>query len=90
MQENQEVFYTVARHKKLLIFDIDQSNQKIRMKRSTGKITWALDYQKIKDVHDQIHNGELKLDQYAIAKEVPTWGTYITALLTYLGTERIA
>ena len=40
MQKNREEFYTVARHKKLLIVDADERSQKIVMKRSTGKNTW--------------------------------------------------
>jgi hypothetical protein len=57
-----------------LIADIDETALKIRMKRSTGKITWPLDYEKLKGVHDQIHRGEIILDPYEIDKAVPTWG----------------
>ena len=89
MQKTQEEFYTLVRNKKLLIADVDERNQKIRMIRSTGKTTWALKYSKLVEIHDLIHDGHLNLDQYAIAKEAPTWGTYIAALLQHLGTKAI-
>jgi hypothetical protein len=85
MQENRTVFYTAEGRRKLWIADVDESSQKIRLKRSTGEITWPLDYRKLKKVHDRINQGRLRLDKDEIDKEVPTWGNYITGLLKYLG-----
>lgn len=85
MQEDHTEFYTAKGRNKLWIAEVNESSQTIRMERSSGKITWELDYQKIKDIHDRINRGELILDQYIIDKEVPIWGNYITGLLRHLG-----
>ena len=85
MQENHTEFYTAEGHRKLWIAEVKESSQTIRMKRSTGKITWPLYYQKLKEIHDRIQEGELILDKYVIDEAVPTWGNYITGLLKYLG-----
>jgi len=89
MKENQTEFYTAACRKKLWIAEVDENAQTIRLKRSTGKITWTLDYRKLKELHDLIHRGEISLDQYEIDKRIPTWGNYITGLLRHLGCRRI-
>lgn len=85
MQQNHTEFRTAAGRNKLWIAEVDEASQTIRMERSTGNITWPLEYRKIKEVHDRISRGELILDQYVIDKEVPLWGSYITGLLRYLG-----
>lgn len=85
MQQNQTEFHTAGGRNKLWIAEVDEASQTIRMKRSTGNITWPLEYRKIKEVHDRISRGELILDQYVIGQEVPLWGNYITGLLRYLG-----
>jgi hypothetical protein len=85
MQENHTEFYTAEGRRKLWIAEVNESSQTIRMERSTGKITWSLDYQKLKEIHDRVHQGELILDKYEIDKVAPTWGNYITVLLKYLG-----
>lgn len=89
MEENQIEFYTAAGRKKLWIAEVDENAQTIRMKRSTGKITWTLDCQKLNGIHDLVHRGEISLDQYEIDKIIPTWGNYITGLLRYLGCRKI-
>lgn len=89
MKENQTEFYTAAGRNKLWIAEVDENAQTIRMKRSTGKITWTLDYQKLKEIHDLVHRGEISLDQYEIDKVIPTWGNYITGLLRHLGCRKI-
>lgn len=85
MQENHTEFYTAAGRKKLWIAEVDEISNTIRMERSTGKITWPLKYETLKDVHDRIHQGGLTLDQYAIGEVIPTWGSYVTGLLRHLG-----
>ena len=89
MQENHTEFYTAAGRNPLWIAEVDELSQTIRMKRSTGKITWTLDYKKLKKIHDQIQQGELMLDPYVIDEIVPTWGNYITGLLKHLGCIKI-
>ena len=85
MQENEVVFYTAAGRKKLWIAEVDEVNRTIKMKRSTGKITWKLDYDKIEDVYKKIEKGELSIDEKAIGKVIPLWGNYLAGLFKYLG-----
>jgi hypothetical protein len=85
MQVQHTEFYTAAGRKKLWIAEVDEISNTIRLERSTGKITWHLKFETLKDVHDRIHQGGLLLDQYAIDKIIPTWGNYVTGLLRHLG-----
>lgn len=87
MQENEVVFYTAAGRKELLIAEVDEVNRTIRMRRSTGKITWNLDYDKIEEVYKLIEKGELSLDEKAIGEVIPLWGNYLTGLFKYLGLQ---
>jgi hypothetical protein len=73
----------------LRIVDIDEKRRSLYMMNQTGKMTWPLNYNKLEEVHNKIHNGELALLPYDIDKLVPTWGTYITGLLKYLGCDRV-
>lgn len=85
MQENEEVFYTAGGRKKLWIAEVDEVNKTIKFKRSNGKITWALDYNKLEEAYALIKKGEMKLDYKEIDKFIPTWGNYVTGLINYLG-----
>jgi len=85
MQENHTEFHTAEGRANLWIAEVNECSQTIRMKRSTGKITWPLDYQKVKEIHDRIQKGELILDKHVIDEALPTWGNYITGLLRHLG-----
>ncbi len=58
----------------------DNTNEEIDRKDNV-----ALDYQKLKEIHDRIQQGELILDKYVIDEALPTWGNYITGLLRHLG-----
>jgi len=84
MQQDQTEFYTAEGRSKIWIAEIDESSKTIRMRRSTGKITWPLKYQELKEIHDRIQQGQLILDKYEIDKAIPTWGNYITGLLNHL------
>lgn len=85
MYEDHTEFHTAAGRKKLRISEVNEMSQTIRMERSTGKITPPIKFQKLKEIHDRIQEGELILDQYVIDKTVPRWGNYIAGLLRHLG-----
>ena len=55
----------------------------------SGKISWPLKYQKLEEVHNKIHNGEITLLSYDIDKLVPTWGNYIAGLFKHFGCDKI-
>ena len=72
MQQDHTPFFTAGGRKVMWIAEVDERSRTIKMERSTKKITWSLDYMKLKEIHDQIYQGELMLDQYEIDKRVPT------------------
>jgi hypothetical protein len=88
MHEHNTEFHTAAGRKKLWIAEVNETTETIRIKRSTGGMTSSITFQKLKEIHDRIQEGELILDQYVIDEAVPTWGNYITGLLRYLGCFR--
>lgn len=88
MQQNHIPFSTAGGRSKLWIAEVDETKRSIRMERSTGKITWELDYNILEDIHNRIHQGELTLEPYLIDVIIPTWGNYITGLLRYLGCKK--
>ena len=86
MKENSAEFWAADEYNKLQILEIDERAKNIYVIcRSTGKITWALNFKKLEEVHERIHKGELGLNAYEIEKCIPTWGNYITGLLRFLG-----
>jgi len=88
MKDSQTVFWTAGGRKKLLISEVDKDKQTLRMERSTGKITWRLDYKKLEDLHSRIHSNDLALKTKAIDKIIPTWGNYITGLFKHFGCDK--
>ncbi|MCR3921390.1 MAG: hypothetical protein NUK65_02595 [Firmicutes bacterium] len=85
MQENGVVFYTAGGRRELRIAEVNEANRTIRMRRSTGRITGALKYDKIEEVYNLIEKGELDLDYKTLDEIAPFWGNYLTGLLTHLG-----
>ena len=91
----KEIFTTPARGYQMNIYDITDDGF-MRMRRSTGKITWALDVHTLRRVHDLVHAGAIDLEPHAIAsakidgvQKAALWGTYLAALLKHLRCERI-
>lgn len=72
----------------LRIVEIDEKRKSFYVVNQSGKITWPLKYQKLEEVHNKIHRGEISLLSYEIDKVVPTWGNYIAGLLRYLGCDK--
>ena len=59
------------------------------MVNQTGKITWPLDYAKLEEIHNKIHDGAVRLIPFEIDKLAPAWGNYITGLMKYLGCDEV-
>jgi hypothetical protein len=86
MKDNGAEFWAADEFNKLQIVEIDERAKNIYMIcRTTGKISWALNFKKLEEVHRRIHKGEVGLNAYEIEKCLPTWGNYITGLLRFLG-----
>jgi hypothetical protein len=91
----KEIFTTPSRGYQMNIYDITEDGF-MRMRRSTGKITWALDVNTLRRVHDFVHAGSIDLEPRAIAaakidgvQQAALWGTYLAALLKHLRCKRI-
>jgi hypothetical protein len=89
MKDKEVRFWAADGLNLLQIVDIDEKQKSIYVINQSGKISWPLKYQKLEEVHDKFHNGEIALLAYEIDKLVPTWGNYVAGLLKYLGCERI-
>ncbi len=75
-------------YKRLQIVEADEKTRSIHMICELGKITWPLRFDKLEEVHQKVHAGEVVLIPYEIDRLVPTWGNFITGLLRYLGCDK--
>jgi hypothetical protein len=88
MKDKEVKFWAADGLNLLQIVDIDERRRSFYVINQSGKISWPLKYEKLEEVHNKFHNGEIALLAYEIDKLVPTWGNYIAGLLKYLGCER--
>jgi hypothetical protein len=89
MKNNEIKFWAADGLNLLRIVEIDEKRKSFYLINQSGKISWSLKYQKLEEVHNKIHNGEITLLTYEIDKLVPTWGNYIGGLLKYLGCDKV-
>jgi hypothetical protein len=88
--KNKEIKFWAADGLNLLrIVEIDERRKCLYVINQSGKVTWPLKYQKLEEVHNKIHSGEITLLSYEIDKLVPTWGNYIAGLFKYLGCDQV-
>jgi len=90
----KEMFKTFGGRNLMNIYEITK-DEKIVMRRSTGKLTWELDMKALIHVHNLVHSGEIDIDPHEIDKlrikgklKTTTWGNYIAGLLKHLGCQR--
>jgi len=86
---NNNEFWAADGLNLLRIVDIDEKEKSFYVINQLGKITWPFKYQKLEEVHNRIHNGEITLLAHEIDKLIPTWGNYIAGLLKYLGCDKV-
>jgi hypothetical protein len=72
----------------LRIIGIDEKQKSFYVINQSGRISWPLRFEKLEEVHDKIHRGEITLLSYEIDKLIPTWGNYISGLFKYLGCDK--
>ena len=75
-------------YKRLQIVEADEKTKSVHMICELGKITWPLRFDKLEEVHQKVHAGEVALIPYEMDRLIPTWGNFITGLLRYLGCDR--
>ena len=85
LKENRIEFWAGDGLTRLRILEADEKDRKIYLVTNKGEKTWPLRFQKLEEVHNKIHNGEIQPIPYEIDKYVPMWGGYITGLLRHLG-----
>ena len=76
-------------YKRLQIVEADEKSRNIHMICELGKITWPLRYDKLEEIHQKVHAGDVSLIPYEIDRLIPTWGNFITGLLRYLGCQQM-
>jgi len=89
LKENRIEFWAGDGLTRLRILEADEKDRKIYLVTNKGEKTWPLRFQKLEEVHDKIHNGEIQPIPYEIDKYIPLWGGYITGLLRHLGCVNI-
>ena len=88
MKDEQVEFWAGDGFNRLRIVEADERERRIHMVNQAGKITWPLNYKKLEEIHEKIHNGDLALIPYEIDKLIPTWGNYVTGLLKYFECDK--
>jgi hypothetical protein len=88
LKDNKTEFWAADGLSLLRIIEIDEKHKSLYVINQMGKMTWPLKYQKLEEVHNKFHDGEVTLLPYQIDKLVPTWGNYISGLLKYLGCDK--
>jgi hypothetical protein len=88
MKNNGTQFFAGDGFKRLRILDIDRKTKNIHMICELGRKTWPLHFDKLNEMHDKIHTGEIKLIPYEIDRLMPTWGNFITGLFKHLGCSK--
>jgi hypothetical protein len=89
MKDNEIKFWAADGLNLLRIVEIDEKRKSFYLINQSGKISWPLKYQKLEEVHNKIHNGEITLLTYEIDKLIPTWGNYIAGLFKHLGCDKV-
>lgn len=89
MKDQQVEFWAGDGLNRLRIVEASDREKKIYMINQTGKKTWPLNFEKLEEIHDKIHRGEIPLIAYEIDKFAPTWGNYITGLFKHLGCDQL-
>jgi len=85
MKEQGVEFWAGDGQTRLRILDADERKRRIHMVTHKGEKTWPLKFEKLEEIHDKIHNGEIRPIAYEIDKHAPMWGINIMGLLKYLG-----
>ena len=90
MKDNQTEFWAADGLTRLRIVDVSERDGNISMITQDGKITWPLRYEKLEEVHNKIHRGEIPLRAYESDRHIPTWGNYVSGLLEYFECDKVS
>ena len=88
MKDDDIKFWAADGLNQLRIIGIDEKQKSFYVINQSGRISWPLRFEKLEEVHDKIHKGEITLLSYEIDKLIPTWGNYISGLFKYLGCDK--
>jgi hypothetical protein len=91
MKDHRTEFWTMDGSSRLKIAELDEKGRNIFfICIQTGKITWPLSFRKLEAVHEKVMSGKIGLAAFEIERALPTWGNYITGLLSFLGCQKHA
>jgi hypothetical protein len=88
MKDQDIKFWAADGLNQLRIVGIDERQKTFYMVNQSGKMTWPLRYEKLEEVHNKIHSGEITLLSYEIDRLIPTWGNYMSGLFRYFGCDK--
>jgi len=88
MKDQEVKFWAADGLNQLRIVGIDEKQKSFYVINQSGKMTWPLRYQRLVEIHDKIHHGEITLLSYEIDRLIPTWGNYVSGLFKYFGCDQ--
>ncbi len=88
MKDGDIKFWAADGLNQLRIVGIDERQRTFYLVNQSGKMTWPLRYEKLEEVHNKIHRGEITLLSYEIDRLIPTWGNYVSGLFRYFGCDK--
>jgi DNA-binding response OmpR family regulator len=88
MKDRQVEFWAGDGFTRLRLVEVSDREKIIHMITTEGRLTWPLKFQKLEEVHKEVHRGKIGLMAYQIEKYIPTWGNYVSGLLRYLGCDK--
>lgn len=80
-----EKFRTAGGRNEMSIREVNKEKGYIIFRRSTGKLTDELKLDRLADIHDMIHEGQIDNDYKQIDEIYHFWGNYISGILKHLG-----
>ncbi len=88
MKNQKTQFFAGDGFKRLRILDLDEKTKNIHMVCELGKKTWPLNFAKLEELHQLVHEGKLSPLPYEIDRLLPTWGNFISGLFRHFGCEK--
>ena len=73
LKDNKVEFWAADGLIRLRILEADEKDRKLYFVTNKGEKTWPLRFEKLEEVHNKIHNGEMQPIPYEIDKSIPLW-----------------
>ena len=89
MEDHEDEFWVADGFNLFQIVEIDEKRKSFYIINQLGKMAWPLKYDKLEEVDNKFHIGQIILLLHEIDKLIQTSRNYITGLLKYLGCGKV-